>query len=187
MSMTKGAAAQALHEIAAARGRVWRAMAYGYAAPYLVIWGFVWLGANLVSQFAPRLTLTWIVADLLGLAASFAVGFAMVRSPSGRFERAGGGWRNLGVWLLVLAFLVALVLVVPITNARQAHTVVGVTFGFIYLGMGLWMGWRLAVVGGALVALTLLGFYQVHAWYPLYMGLVGGGALILGGVWLRRV
>jgi hypothetical protein len=47
------------------------------------------------------------------------------------------------------------------------------------------MGWRLVVIGAALTALSLFGYYEVHQYYLAYMGVVGGGALIASGLWLR--
>ena len=73
------------------------------------------------------------------------------------------------------------------TSGREVHSVFGLVFGFIYWSSGIWTGWRMAALGVALVALTLVGFYAVRGWYSLYMGVVSGGALILGGLWLRRV
>ena len=67
------------------------------------------------------------------------------------------------------------------------HSIFGLVFGCIYVAMGLWMGWRLAALGAVLVALTLIGFYLIGPWYPAFMGLVSGGALLLGGLWLRKI
>jgi hypothetical protein len=86
-----------------------------------------------------------------------------------------------------MGFIVALFFIVPVTSNREVHSIFGLVFGFLYVGFGLWTGWRLIVLGGALVALTLFGFYGVGHWYSLYMGLVGGGALLLGGLWFRRI
>ena len=55
---------------------------------------------------------------------------------------------------------------------------------FYFLG-GLWIGSRLAVTGLALAVLTLVGYYLFPAYFLLWMAVVGGGALILAGVWLR--
>jgi hypothetical protein len=77
--------------------------------------------------------------------------------------------------------------VIPVTSGIEIHSIFGIVFGFLYMGFGLWMGWRILALGAALTVLTLVGFYEVRAWYGLYMGLVSGGALILGGFWLRRL
>ena len=59
MTITKDDAAQALGEIDAARSRVWQTKAYGYASPFLIIWGLVWMVADLANPvraaLGPRL------------------------------------------------------------------------------------------------------------------------------------
>jgi hypothetical protein len=54
-----------------------------------------------------------------------------------------------------------------------------------YFLSGLWIGSRLAVTGLALAVLTLVGYYLFPAYFLLWMAVVGGGALILAGAWLR--
>jgi len=186
MSITKDEASQALGEIETARGRVWQAKAYGATAPFLIIWGLVWMGADAANQFEPRWALAWPIGILVGTVASLVAGFNLPRAPARPGER-GGSWRNFAVWMVVMAFIVSLFLVIPITSAREEHSIFGLVFGFIYVGMGLWIGWRLLALGVALAALTLIGFYWVDAWYSLYMGVVSGGALVLGGLWLRKL
>ena len=43
------------------------------------------------------------------------------------------------------------------------------------------------VLGVALTALTVLGFFWVPQYFALWMAVVGGVGLILGGVWLRTL
>jgi hypothetical protein len=184
MTITKDEAAQALGEIDAARGRVFQAAGYENASPFLIIWGGVWMFADLVVQFAPpRLAgYGWPIGILIGAIASIAVSFNMPKTTDHRM-----GWRAFGVWGVVIGFFIALFLVIPLTSGIEIHSIFGIVFGFLYMGVGLWMGWRIFALGAALAALTLIGFYEVRAWYGLYMGLVSGGALILGGFWLRKV
>jgi hypothetical protein len=58
---------------------------------------------------------------------------------------------------------------------------------FLYLAVGAWVGWRLFTIGLVATVLIVVGFYAIHAHYFLYMGCVSGGALIAGGLWLRRL
>ncbi len=185
MSISKDDAARALGEIDQARGRLHEATAYEHAAPFLIIWGLVWLVADLLTQFAPRFRLAWTLCVVAGLVVSFVVGFVMGRKSVP--AQAGTGWRQAVTWIVVMAMVFSLFLVVPVTSVREVHSVFGLVFGFIYVIVGLWMGWRVAALGVALVALTLVGFYAVREWYALFMGVVAGGALILGGLWLRRL
>jgi hypothetical protein len=183
MTISRDEAAQALGEIEAARSRFWQAKSYGYAAPFLIIWGLVWMVADLTLQFEPTWGLAWPVAASLGTVASLVAGVSLPRPKADRAR----GWRNLGATLVVAGFFVALLNVIPITSGAEVHSIFGLVFGFLYMGAGLWLGWRLFALGAALAVLTLIGFFAVHEWYALYMGLVSGGALVLGGLWLRKL
>ena len=44
----------------------------------------------------------------------------------------------------------------------------------------------MTVLGVAVGAATVAGWLWMRDWFELWMGFVGGGALILGGVWLWR-
>ena len=51
---------------------------------------------------------------------------------------------------------------------------------------GLWLGLRLVVAGTVLGLLTLGGYFLLRDYFLLWMAVVGSGALLLAGVWLRR-
>jgi hypothetical protein len=186
MTITREEATQALGEIDAAAGRAAEFKNYAHIAPFLILWGVVWMVCDLLIQFEPRWGLTWPIGAGLGVLASIVIGCGLPRDGVTAAERAMG-WRHMASWMLVLVFIVALFQVIPITSPREVHSVFGLVFGFLYLGVGLWTGWRMAILGVALIVLTFVGFYAVGAWYALYMGLVSGGALILGGLWLRKI
>ena len=52
--------------------------------------------------------------------------------------------------------------------------------------LGLWIGWRYTAIGIGIAVLTLVGFFLLPMHFLLWMAGVGGGALILTGLWLRR-
>ena len=186
MTITKDEASEALGEINAASGRARQMRGYNRAAPFLILWGAVWMACDLTNQFEPRWWPAWPIGALAGTIASTVLGMSLLREAPEHGEQAGG-WRHMATWLLVIAFIVSLFLVIPVTSVREVHSIFGLVFGFIYVGVGIWGGWRMTVLGAALIALTLVGFYAIGVWYSLYMGLVSGGALILGGLWLRKI
>jgi len=186
MSISKDEASAALSQIEAARGRVWEAKAYSHASPFLILWGVVWLGADLVTQFEPRWYWTWPVGVGLGAVASLVVGYATSRITTPKGQR-GAAWRNVALWLVIMGFITGLFLVLPPVGGRVIHSIFGLLSGAVYAAMGLWLGWRLTALGVGLAALTLAGFFLVGSWYAAFMGLVCGGALILGGLWMRKL
>jgi len=52
--------------------------------------------------------------------------------------------------------------------------------------MGLWFGFRYIVAGLLVATLTLTGFFVLRSHFSLWMASVGGSALILTGLWLRK-
>ena len=43
------------------------------------------------------------------------------------------------------------------------------------------------ILAALIAVLTLIGFFYLPVYFGLWMAVVGGGGLILGGLWLRSV
>jgi len=56
-----------------------------------------------------------------------------------------------------------------------------------YVLAGIWLGRFFITCGIAVTALTLVGYFWLGHWFPLWMAAIEGGALIGGGLWLRRI
>ena len=191
MGIDKTEAALALAAIDTAGARSVQLQRYRRFAPYLILWGVIWLLANGVSDLAPAQSNTvWLALTLLGAAASFWLGR---RQHAGAAEggiprtRLDQGWRWMLCFLVVVAFLVTAMAVLPPMDGRQQDSFISMFWTFLYMAIGAWTGWRLFAVGLIATLLILLGYYGVHSHYFLYMGCVSGGALMAGGLWLRRL
>jgi hypothetical protein len=191
MNMDQNEAALALATIDAARARSSQLQRYRRFAPYLILWGTIWLLANTVSDLAPaRSGSVWLVLSLLGAAASFWLGArqqAVVADRASTRTRQEQSWRWMLCFLVIVAFQITVLAVLPPLDPRQQDTFISLFWTFLYMGLGAWLGWRLFTIGLAATLLILLGYYGVHSHYFLYMGCVSGGALIAGGLWLRRL
>jgi hypothetical protein len=190
MTLDKTQAAQALADIDQSQRYSSSLYSYTRSAPYVVIAGLMWLTADLLMQFSPfDKTWIWPVVALIGTAAFFAVASGQNRAESraGTPARRGHMGRIVVVWLAIFAFIVATFSIFGLQDGRQEHSFIGVFFGCLYVAVGVFMGWRIVAIGVALAVLSMVGFYAVHDYYLAYMGVVGGGALILSGLWLRRV
>jgi hypothetical protein len=55
-----------------------------------------------------------------------------------------------------------------------------------YAIMGAMGATRMLIIAAALAALTLGGFLELGNLFLPWMAVVGGGGLVLGGVWLRQ-
>jgi hypothetical protein len=191
VNIDKSEAALALAAIDTAGARSSQLQRYRRFAPFLILWGAIWLLANCVSDLAPiRSGTVWLALTLLGATASCWLGWRQHAAggeggtPRTRLEQ---GWRSMLCFGVIVAFLAAAIAVLPPMDSRQQDSFISMFWTFLYMGIGAWAGWRLFIVGFTATLLILLGYYGVHSHYFLYMGCVSGGALMAGGLWLRRL
>jgi hypothetical protein len=96
--------------------------------------------------------------------------------------------RRIGLTMLVFyAFLFAIFAVLRPRNPVVSGAVIPLLVAAIYAVMGIWSGLRFLYIGIALAALTLGGWFWLPHYFLLWMAVVGGGSLILVGLWLRKV
>lgn len=192
MNVSREEAAEALAEIDKAGGKMTRLQSYKSSAVFFIIWGLVWFGANLATHFLPGNTQTnWFVAIALGSLASTIFGMRLTGKRQGDArpgDQAASAWfgKRMGLTsVVVFAFLICLGLVIDPATRAQTNALISMFFAFIYIGVGIWLGWRLFVIGLATAIAILTGYYLFREQYDLWMAFVGGGALIAGGLWLR--
>jgi hypothetical protein len=191
MNIDKNEAALALAAIDAAGARSSQLQHYRRFAPFLILWGVIWLLANTVSDLAPAQSgVAWLTLTLLGATASFWLGWRQhpaIAENSMPRTRLDQGWRWMLCFVVIIAFQLTVIAVLPPADSRQQDTFFSMFWTFLYMAIGAWTGWRLFAIGLAATLLILLGYYGVHSHYFLYMGCVSGGALMAGGLWLRRL
>jgi hypothetical protein len=191
MEINKTEAALTLAAIDATGARTTQLQRYRRFAPFMILWGAIWLLANSVSDLAPDQSGTvWLALTLLGATASCWLGwrqYAAVAEGGTPRTRRDQGWRWILAFLVIVAFQVAALAVLSPSDARQQDTFSSMFWTFLYMAVGAWIGWRLFAIGLVATLLILLGYYGVHSHYFLYMGCVSGGALMAGGLWLRRL
>jgi len=95
-------------------------------------------------------------------------------------------WRFPAITLIIFAFIFATCAVMAPINGRQVGAFIPLVVAASYAVMGLWLGLRFTMAGAVLAVLTLGGFFLLPAHFQLWMAVVGGAALILAGLWLRR-
>jgi hypothetical protein len=88
----------------------------------------------------------------------------------------------------VFAFIAAVFVILPPSNDAQISAFFPTVVALFYCLIGIWTrGTRLVFAGIAVAALTLGGYFLLPQYFTLWMAVAGGGALILGGIWLRTV
>ena len=188
MPLSSQQAAEALRDIRRTERR--SANAYGYAAgsPHLILWGAIWaIGYGVVALHPdtaqyPALVYTWPALSALGIASSFWIGRRMRPVGTSRFD-----WRYTGTLAAVMAFVFAVFAVMP-PSGDQMGAFFPLLAALFYALIGIWTkGVRMIVLGGAIATLTLFAFFAEPGLFALCMAVIGGGGLMLGGVWLRSV
>jgi hypothetical protein len=182
-SITREEAAAALRDISQTESLSSAVYGYSKAAPHLILWGFVWLvgyGAMAGHVTWPYL---WPVLSSIGSAGSFWIGY--------RASQARGGvsdWRPVATFFVVFLFIAALFTVMPPHEGEQIGAFFPLFVALFYALAGIWgRAPRMVVTAAALAVLTLFGFFELRAYFALWMAIVGGGGLILGGLWMRSI
>jgi hypothetical protein len=192
MSISRQEADEALQAIHSADRRVWQMQGYRQAAPFLILWGLIWLIANSANDFSNTAgNLIWRWGSLIGAVLTVVL---IVRQI---FERRRAGAqleeeRQTGVSFAlmgstVMAYFVAMFLVLSPLSARQGNAFISLFWAFAYMFAGAWVGLRLFFTGLVAAVAMVIGFLFVQEHYYLWMAAFGGGSLIVGGLWLRKI
>lgn len=197
MQLDKRAAAESLAAMKDVEKRSGDLYGYAMAAPYIFVAGLGWFVADLVFQFVPEARrAVWPAASMLVGAASVVIAArqSMTREQG---LHAGGQmpkpaldqafWRSMALCGLASAFVVASFYVFAPVSGVQIHSFIGIALGTAYAAAGLWLGVRILVTGLGIAVLTLAGHAFARDIYAIYMAVVGGGGMMLGAWWLRKV
>lgn len=174
------AALQGIEQAAAHSTSLYR---YRQASPFFFVWAAVWLLGYGASDLLPAWRgPVWLLLDAAGVALSVAV----ARRQFLRVDRRAG-WRIAGLAGALFGFIFCALVVFAPVSGRQVSAFIPLVAAVAYTAAGLWLGLRFVVTGTLLAALTLVGYLYVAQHFDLWMAVVGGSALLLAGVWLRRV
>jgi len=179
MSLSPQDAAAVLRDIEQTQSRSAILHEYQTAAPHFIIWGIIWIVGYGLSDFFPtREYAIWAALVPVGLVA-------------GAFIQSGGSraiaWRYGATSLAVFVFFFAAFFVMSPVSGRQVAAFIPLLVALIYVLRGIWGAPRYVVAGIVVAVLTLVGFVWLKPHFFLWMAVVGGGALILAGLWMRRV
>lgn len=185
MTMSAGQAAAALHEIENTERRTRNANSYTIASPYLILWGVIWIGGYSGSAFLPpeRWGLVWLPLSVLGTIASVWLGS---RSKASAQEGAFG--RAVLMALSIMIFIGCTYFVFKPTSVLPYLVFPTLMAGLVYaLAGALARMPRFVWIGAAIWLLTMIGYVAAPAWTAIWVAIAGGGGLVLGGLWLRKV
>jgi hypothetical protein len=192
MNISRQDAAEALATVESVDQRMDTLRVYRNMAPFLQLWGAVWLVANVMTQLWPRWSSwVWLPATCIGCLASVGIVIYHVRRDVrvGLYSRAQRRRIRLGFLMIgvtVIAYFTSMALVLGPLDGRQSNAFISLFWAFIYMATGAWAGPRLFLTGAVAVVGIVAGYLYIHEYFALWMGFFGGGSLMLAGLWLRR-
>ena len=185
MALSAAEAQSALKDIEKTENRTAASQHGRASAPFLIMWGIIWVIGYAVTASMPQLSWIWLTLIVGGIIGSVVLGVLQSRA----YGRGGeSGWKYFGSFALISVFVAVLGSVMGPLDYNQISAFFPLVVGLFYCFVGIWTkGWRMLPLGLALIALTTLGYYAMPQQFLYWMAGVGGGGLILGGLWMRSV
>ena len=181
MTLGEEDAASALAAVARARRRSFELKGYAHSGGTLIVWGLVWLVCNLATWFLGGAGgMAWPIGVAIGTIFSIANGRGMGKGG------VKGDWRAFASVGTLFGTAVLLTLIAGIDSPAQGNALISLFVAASYVTMGIWVGPRFAAIGLVLAAMVCAGWFADRAHLELWLGVGGGGALIVTGIWLRR-
>lgn len=186
MNISPDEAQQALNAIQGIARKTRRALSSSGAYLFLIVWGAVWLFGFLGNQFlSPRQAGSlWFGLDTIGALLSWWIGVRMGR----RVRVVGGlpGRRLIWFWLLLFAYLVALIGIAWPLDVRQIAVFIVLVIMIGWLAMGLLLSLTSIPITLAITALTLIAYFVFPDYFHFIMAFLGGGGMIAAGIYIRN-
>lgn len=185
MQVDQASAQSALDDIAQVEARTAQAAIYGASSAILILWGVVVALAYLANQFLPAVAgSVWLAAWSTGFVGTALINWRWKRRSSDKHRMA---MRLVWAQVVLILFGFLFLWLLPPSSPRQVTAFFPLLFMMGYVIAGLWLG-RFFIVCGLLVSiLTVTGYLYGGSWLPLWMAFANGGALIAGGLYLRKV
>lgn len=185
MDLDRESAAASLSDVARAEQRTFSAVSYGRGGSTLILWGVAtaagYVGEQYQAAWAPRI---WPIVWCVGFGGSF---FLLRRGGRGaKGARGAAHWRLVAAPAALLAFGLLTTWILGPLDGRRLDAFWPLVFMLGYVLAGLWIGRFFILCGIGVGALTVAGYWLSGPWFALWMAAVNGGALILGGLWMRR-
>jgi hypothetical protein len=165
-----------------------RAVASAYANPLLILWGTLWIIAYTATHF--YIAYAWQI--FIAMAVVGSVGTAIVcwlfhsKAPFRDDPSERIGWRIAAFWILLGVYIPIWLFLLAPFSGMQCNAFISTAAMFAYVVMGLWFNSHFMVVLGiAVTGATLVGFYFLSSYYCLWMAMMGGGALLGTGLYIR--
>jgi hypothetical protein len=187
MSVDSADARDTLRTIERTQARATESIYGPYAAPHLILWGVIWAIGYGLTAWRGDWSAVWMILGPLGGVASFIIGARMGARRTHTDARIGyPATASLLAASVIFCFFFAAFSILAPVSGEAVGAFIPLVIGLLYALSGLATRMtRIFILGLAVMALTVGGFFLLPGVFMLWMAAVGGGALILGGLWLR--
>lgn len=158
---------------------------------FMVLWGIIWLlgftGTHILVQTGrePLIQWLWTPLNLLGVLFSIGLGVWMGR----REQRVSSAiWLPILLWWLALAAFDAVLIwrFRLFTDGSHIAFLIVLTIALGYVQFGLFTHWAISAIGLFIGLLATVMATWLPEYFNLGVALLGGGALIGGGIGFLR-
>ena len=185
MTSEQDEASALLASVAGTEKRTREFLVYARAGDYMILWGLLWVVGFAFSDSLGVYTRTmWWTLDAIGIAGTAWITW---RAISCRDSKAAPAV-IVRVLVAIFVFIGFGTLWVSLTHfgwREQAAFWPSFVTACLFV-LGLWAGRAFVLVGALLFAATMGGYFWIGPWLDLWLAVTCGGALIAGGLWLRR-
>ena len=187
MNISHEEAKESLSSVRNVMSQMHKAIASSYANPLLIMWGVFWIIAFTATHFYTAYAFEIFLAmSIAGGAGTAAVVMLFRTQIPVKDDSQKLGWRITLFWIFLVAFIVIWLFLLTPFNGMQCNAFICTAVMFAYIVTGLWFESRFMIMlGAALTAATLVGFYILTQYYWLWMAFTGGGALFGTGIYIR--
>lgn len=187
MPISPADAQSALRDVDATQARVHNAIAYHHAAPHLILWGVIWVIGYVASGLSSGSGsgLVWLALVILGAVGSFALGMRSYRASGGRSGSRHAAWTAPVAAAMIFVFFLATFSVFQPSGPAAYLLFPALVTGLIYTVLGMVRMHRMMVIGAAIMLLSYAGYLLFAPYLAFWIAAVGGGGLIVSGLWLR--
>ena len=188
MNVSQEEAQASLSKVRDVTIQIQRATTSAYASPLLILWGLLWIIAFTAAHFY----LAYAYHIFITMSAAGCVGTAVVlwllhsKAPVRDTSSPSIVWRIVLFWVSLSVYAVIWLLLFSPFSGRQCNVFLSTVAMFAYVVMGLWLtSCFMVVLGLTVTAATLVGYYCIETYYCLWMAIVGGGAFLGAGLYMR--
>ena len=188
MNVSQEEARESLSKVRDVTVQTQRAITSVYLSPLLILWGVLWIIAYTTAQFhltyASHIFTIMSVIGCVGTAVIFWL--IHLKAPIRDISSPNIVWRITLFWISLYVYAVIWLFLFAPFSGRQCNAFLSTLAMFAYVVMGLWFTSRFMIVLGlAVTAATLVGYYFIETYYCLWMAIIGGGAFLGAGLYIR--